>query len=94
MPGTPQAEARFREYRIESETRTLRAFQRQADAISSLILDTDLPWIDIEIRIERLRRQAVRLFAGKDHVFALVYDSRFRRLWEQWRTAGEEGDHE
>ena len=92
MPGTPHAEARFREYCIESETRTLRAFQRQADDIASHIVGTDLPWVDIEIRIEQLRREAARLFAGRDRVFALVYDSRFRRLREQWRRSGEEGE--
>ena len=47
-----------REDQIERETRWIRAFQREADEISRLILNTDLPWIDIEIRINRVRQEA------------------------------------
>jgi hypothetical protein len=74
-----------REDQIEKETRRLRRFQRQADEISRLILNTDLPWVDIEIRIEGLRREAQRRFRGKDELFEQIYESRFRRLREQWR---------
>jgi len=70
---------------IDRETRYLRAFQYKADDISRLILNTDLPWIDIEIQIEKLRRRAESLFPRKKELFELVYVSRFRRLWEQWR---------
>jgi hypothetical protein len=51
-----------REDQIERETLDLRAFQREADDVCRLILDTDLPWVDIEIRIEKLRQEAERLF--------------------------------
>jgi hypothetical protein len=70
---------------IERETQWLRAFQRQADDVSRLILNTDLPWVDIEIRIEALRQEAERLFPRKLDLFERIYVSRFRRLWEQWR---------
>lgn len=74
-----------REDQIERETRALQAFQRKADDISRLIIDTDLPWVDIAIRIEELRREADRLFPLKKNLFDMVYVSRFRRLWTQWR---------
>lgn len=80
-----------REDQIAREERNLRAFQRQADAISRLILDTDLPWVDIEIRIERLRQEARRLFPQRMALFDRIYGSRFRRLWRQWRTDGGTG---
>lgn len=81
-----------REWQIEMETRRLRAFQRQADDVCRLILSTDLPRVDVEIRIEQLREEARRLFPGKDRLFDLVYESRFRRLWEQWRNNKEVSD--
>ena len=74
-----------REDQIERETRALRAFQRKADDISRLIIDTDLPWVDIAIHIETLRREADRLYPLKKDLFNLVYVSRFKRLWAQWR---------
>ena len=70
---------------IERETRHLRAFQREADAVARLILNTDLPWIDIEIQIEQLRQAAERLRPRHMELFDMIYVSRFRRLWAQWR---------
>lgn len=75
-----------REMQIESETKRLRSFQLRADEIASLIVNTDLPRVDIAIQIERLRAEAVRLFPLKLDLFEMVYVSRFRRLWEQWRA--------
>lgn len=74
-----------RDDQIERETRHLRAFQREADDICRLILNTDLPWVDIQIQIEKLRQKAERAYPLKKHLFTLLYESRFRRLWEQWR---------
>lgn len=70
---------------IERETRRLRDFQSCADDVARLIVDTDLPWVDIAIRIEELRAEAERLFPRKKDLFELIYVNRFRRLWEQWR---------
>ena len=74
-----------REDQIERETLFLQAFQRRADAISRLIVSTDLPWVDIAIQIEQLRREAERYFPKKMELFELIYTHRFLRLWEQWR---------
>jgi len=73
---------------IERETGRLRHFQREADHISRLILNTDLPWVDIEIQIGKLRGKAERLFPRKGDLFEQVYVARFRRLWQQWRGGG------
>ena len=54
-----------REDQISRESGILRAFQRQADEIARLIVATDLPWIDIEIKVEQLRREAERLYPRK-----------------------------
>lgn len=81
-----------REMQIEEETRRLRLFQARADEIANLILHTDLPWVDIAIRIEELRALALRLFPQKMELFEMIYVRRFRRLWEQWRPATAKAD--
>jgi hypothetical protein len=83
-----------RAQQIERETNRVRAFQREANAVARLILNTDLPWVDVAIQIERLRTRAERCFPGKNRVFNLVYVSRFRRLWQQWRGDSVCGNHE
>jgi len=70
---------------VERETRYLRAFQRQVDEIARLIMNTDLPWVDIEIQINKLRMEAERRFPRKMDLFEMVYGARFERLREQWR---------
>lgn len=75
---------------IVRETRYLRSFQQKADYISGLILNTDIPWIDILIQIENLRHEAERLFPQKLELFELVYVNRFKRLWQQWRSNHEQ----
>ena len=82
-----------REDQIERETRWIRAFQREADEISRLILNTDLPWIDIEIRINRVRQEAQRLFPRKMDLFEKIYMARYRRLWSQFRTGTGDEPH-
>jgi hypothetical protein len=62
--------------------------QLQADAISHLIVNTDLPWIDVSIQIEQLREEARRLWPQQSELFDLIYQSRFDRLWQQWHKAG------
>ena len=71
---------------IKRETEVLKAFQGEADDISGLIINTDLPWIDIAIQIEKLRNEAERLFPQRKALFELVYISRFKRLREQWHS--------
>ena len=74
-----------REDQIRRETSYLRAFQARADAISRLVVSTDLPWTDILIQIEDLRAEARRLFPLKMDLFEMIYTRRFHRLREQWR---------
>lgn len=74
-----------REDQIRREDERLRRFQQRADAISRLILNTDLPWVDIAIRIEALRAEAQRICPQRMDLFARIYEARFARLWAQWR---------
>lgn len=64
--------------------------QRKADRISVLILSTDLPEIDILIERRKLREQCEELFPGRGELFDMVYESRFNRLWEQFKADRQE----
>jgi hypothetical protein len=74
----------------EQERReALRQFQRKADRISVFILSTDYPRVDIAIEIEKLREECRRLYPESLDLFEMIYQSRFARLWEQFREAGD-----
>ncbi len=62
--------------------------QRRADRITSLILFSDLPWVDIAIEIQNLREWCEEHDSEKVDLFDYIYLSRFQRLWEQWRQPG------
>lgn len=62
---------------------------RQADRVSVLVLRDDYPEIDVILAIEGLRQVAEGLFPGREDLFEMVYVSRFRRLWDQFRRRGE-----
>ena len=62
-----------------------RRFQRRVDRLCFLIVASDYP--EREIAIERLylRTEAARLFPEKFSLYDMLYESRFRRLHEQFR---------
>ena len=69
------------------EEAKMRELQRLADRLCFLIVATDTPRVDVDIQRAALRRRCSELFPDKMHVFYLVYESRFRRLWDQFRAA-------
>ena len=68
------------------EERHYRELQRRADRISSLIVASDYPAIDLAIEIRALREFAAERFPGSGRLFRMVYEGRFLRLWEQFRS--------
>jgi hypothetical protein len=70
---------------LRAEEAKLRELARQADRIAFLIVASDLPRVDVSIQTDALRRLCRELFPDKLDVFDLVYLSRFRRLWRQFR---------
>jgi hypothetical protein len=48
---------------------------------------TDIPERDINIERLFLRTEVARLFPERFHVYEMLYESRFRRLLEQFRGA-------
>ncbi|MHC4077661.1 MAG: hypothetical protein ACYST0_04360 [Planctomycetota bacterium] len=69
------------------QERRVRDLQQMADQVCSRILDDDYPDIDIEIAIQNLREQAAAWFPGREELFAMIYESRFERLRQQFRSA-------
>ena len=70
---------------LQREERRLAEIARAADQLSYLIVSTDCPRIDVDIQRANLRRRCKALFPDKMDVYEMVYESRFRRLWEQFR---------
>ena len=68
-----------------AEDEAVRALQRQADRICELIVSGEVPLIDIEIQQAALREAVARAFPEKQALYQLLYESRFRRLWQQFR---------
>ena len=68
-----------------AEDGTVRALQRQADRICEMIVSGDVPQIDIEIQQAALREAVARQCPDQPPRYQLIYESRFRRLWQQFR---------
>ncbi len=68
-----------------AEDEAVRALQRQADRSCEMLVSGDVPQIDIEIQQAALREAVARTFPDKQALYQMVYESRFRRLWQQFR---------
>lgn len=67
-----------------SEREKMAVLRRAADRVSTLILSTDLPEVDILIERNKLRALCEELFPGREDLFEMIYESRFDRLREQF----------
>ena len=68
-----------------AEDEAVRARERLADRICEMIVSGDVPQIDIEIYQTQLREAVARTCPEKPALYQLIYESRFRRLWQQFR---------
>ena len=73
------AERRF------ADGRRADAFRRSADRIASLILHSDMPRVDIEIKIRSFRQEVLAEFPDRGELFDAIYLARFKRFWSQFR---------
>ena len=67
------------------EEQKILEIKRLADRIAFLIISTDYPEIDILIEKEKLRQRIEELFPESAYLYDLIYEPRFRRLFEQFR---------
>ncbi|MCK4947033.1 MAG: hypothetical protein KAS46_01540 [Candidatus Aureabacteria bacterium] len=85
-----QVEEICRQYDLKLEEKKISEIQRASDEIASLILNTDYQQIDIEIEKEKFRELIRKLVPEKIHLYDLIYEPRFKRLWQQFRETEEE----
>ncbi|MCE5266485.1 MAG: hypothetical protein LLG00_01175 [Planctomycetaceae bacterium] len=67
----------------------MRELQRMADRVCVLILSSDLPEIDIEIEKNKVREFCLDSYPDREDLYDMVYESRFQRLWDQFREEAE-----
>jgi hypothetical protein len=67
----------------------MRELQRMADYVCMLIVGTDYPEIDIEIEKAKVRQRCEELYPDRMDLYEMIYESRFNRLWYQFREARE-----
>jgi len=71
---------------ILAEERELTELSRGAERVCFLIVATDCARIDVDIERANLRRRCQEIFPDKMELYEMVYEGRFRRLWEQFRA--------
>ena len=67
---------------------TMREFQRMADWVCTLILSSRPSRYRIEIEKNKVRERCLELYPDREELYEMVYESRFQRLWEQFRGEG------
>jgi len=71
--------------RMNARRQRMHELQRMADRVCVLILSSDLPAIDIEIEKNKVRERCLELYPNRGWLYDTIYESRFDRLWEQFR---------
>ncbi len=78
-PADPDLETLGRPHDLGKE------LARRSDRIVSLILFSDLPWIDIVLEIQRMRDLVEAEAPEMLDAFERIYAARFERIRQQWR---------
>lgn len=76
----------LRYFENEEEREKALTIQEDAQNICRMILNDDCPEVDIEIEKRKLREKVENLFPEKLLAYQLIYESRFKRLWDQFRS--------
>ncbi len=76
----------LRYFESEEERKGAKEIQSDAQTICLMILDEDYPAVDIEIAKGKLQEKVKRFFPDKLDTYRMIYESRFSRLWEQFRS--------
>jgi hypothetical protein len=77
-----------------SEEASYSRFQQRVDRLCFLIVATTCSDREIDIERLHLRTQAMQLFPEKMQLYDWVYESRFRRLRQQFRSPSHNPDAE
>ena len=72
------------------ERKNAKEIQRDAQLICQMILDEGRQAVDIEIAKAKLEEKVKRFFPDKMETYRMIYESRFKRLWDQFRSESSE----
>ena len=78
-------ELRARLQAVCDEDERVQTLQRQAEQICDLIVAGEVPEIDVEIQKATLRETVARMLPDRHALYQLIYERRFRQLWQQFR---------
>ena len=70
----------------EEERKKAREIQSDAQVICQMILDESYQDVDIEIAKSHLKEKVKKLFPEKMETYRMIYEARFNRLWDQFRS--------
>jgi hypothetical protein len=70
---------------VKLDRMRMEGIMREAESIARMILDEEMPRVDIEIAIRSFRARVLEEFPDREKLFEGLYLSRFRRLWDQFR---------
>lgn len=77
----------LRYFQSQEEIEKAKEIQRDAQWICQMILNPHCADIDIEIAKEKLRQKVAGLFPDKMETYRMIYEARFKRLEEQFRSS-------
>ena len=60
--------------------------KRKADEICNLIMSPDSLWEQVQAKIGELHSICEKKFPENLELFEKIYISRFKKLWEEWKT--------
>ena len=76
----------LRFFESDEERKKALEIQQSAQDICRMILNEESSEVDIEIAKENLRRKVFELFPNQMETYRMIYEARFKRLWEQFRS--------
>ena len=80
----------LRYFESEEERKKAREIQEDAQGVCQMILNEESADIDIEIAEEKLREKVKQFFPDKMETYRMIYEARFNRLRDQFRSGGPE----
>lgn len=82
----PARDSRGRARTPNDHRKDQRMLGEHADRVCRMILSLDFPDVDVEIERGRVRALAETLFPDRMELYEMIYESRFDRLWQQFRA--------
>jgi hypothetical protein len=73
------------EIEVKREDERIQEIQRHVDKICQMILNLSFSKVDIELEKSKLYSLCLDLFPDKIWLYDLIFESRFKRFWEQFR---------